>query len=625
MLKKMCGIYGCVGKRLPIELADRCCDRLRHRGPDGRGMWQEDDVTLAHRRLSILDLSQNGSQPMSYADGRYQIIFNGEIYNYIEVKKELKGAGYIFHNETDTEVILAAYCAWGEGCVTHFNGMWAFAIYDRKEKELFLSRDRFGIKPLFYSLEDGVLTFASEMKAIMPCLKTIKINERLVDFFRIFHHYEFKEECLIEGIKRFPAGHNASFKNGVFKIERYWNTLDEWVEIPQRYEEQAEMFRTLFLDACRLRMRSDVSIGTSLSGGVDSSAVLCAMHHIAGNTQDGSYQKDWQHAYVAGFQDSVLDETRYAKMVTDYVGIGSTHINIKNITDERVLYQQAYLLEDLWMNSQIPQMAIYENERLNGTVVSIDGHGADELFGGYSTNMQFALLDTLKEEERYELAQTIREAESMGDDFGGMDKWTKKRIFKTKIRDLYEQMYRRLILKGDYYKHPGFKELDRMTQSLCIETHERILPTLLRNYDRDSMAYGVEIRMPFMDYRIVSFATSLPWSSKIRNGYSKAIIRDALRDMMPYDIAYRKDKKGFNAPIGEWIRDSAAVYLDLVHSARFSESIVVRDPKKIRRELSEFIKKENSDYLADFAKAQRLWLELNMFVWEEAMTKDRVS
>ena len=622
---KMCGIYGCVGKRISRELADQCCDRLRHRGPDGRGVWQEGDVTLAPRRLAIIDLTEGGSQPMSYADGRYWITFNGEIYNYIEIKKELEQTGCRFFSDSDTEVILAAYQTWGEGCVTHFNGMWAFAIYDKEERTLFLSRDRFGVKPLYYALKDGGLIFASEMKAIMPCLDQVKINGEMLRFFRIFHHYEFREDCLIQGIKRFPAGHNAVFKDGQLRVRRYWNTLDHLLDIPTDHGGQVEMFRELFIDACRLRMRSDVPIGTSLSGGLDSSAVLCAMHDIASRGDGEAYQRDWQHAYVAGFKGSVLDETAYAKMVTDHVGIGSTYIDIQDITDEETLYRQAYLLEELWMNTQIPQMAIYENERLDGTVVSIDGHGADELFGGYSFNMQFALLDAPDDGAVRMLAETIREAENIGDDFVDMEAWTRRRIRKTKIRHLCELIYRDLVVKGDYCQHPKFKRMDRLAQSLCVETHEKILPTLLRNYDRDSMASGVEIRMPFMDYRIVAFAMSLPWDSKIRNGCSKAIIRDALCDIMPYDIVYRKDKKGFNAPIGEWIRGSAEVYLDLVNSTRFLESAAVKDHKKIRKGLYDFIKNEDPDYNADFAKAQRLWLELNMFVWEEAMIKNRVS
>lgn len=618
----MCGIYGCIGEKISKETAEYCCRQLYHRGPDGEGIWQEGDVTLAHRRLAIIDLSETGKQPMSFEGGRYWITFNGEIYNYIEIKKELKEKGYLFEGDSDTEVILAAYKEWDDLCVLHFNGMWAFTIYDKLEKKAFMSRDRFGVKPLYYSLTDKRLVFASEMKAIMPCLDKIEINYQMINFFRIFHHYEFKENCLIKGIKRFPAGCNAIYKNGKLLIKRYWNTLDHLTEIPSDYREQAEMFRHLFLDACRLRMRSDVPIGTSLSGGLDSSAVLCAMHNIASAEMESTYQKDWQHAYVAGFDGSVMDETAYAKKVTDFVGIGSTRININNNLDEDMLFKQAYLFEELWMNSQIPQMIVYENERKDGTVVSVDGHGADELFGGYTYNMQFAMLD-VRGEDLFEIAGVIQEAEKYKDDLVDMNRWIKKRIRYVKIRNIYEQMYRRVILKGDYFRHSQFKYLDRMSQSLCIETHERILQTLLRNYDRDSMANGVEIRMPFMDYRIVSFAMSLPWNSKIRNGFSKSIIRDGLKDIMPAEIVYRRDKKGFNAPIGEWIRESAEIYLDLVNSSAFANCTTVKNPKVIRKALIDFVKNKDSDYIADFGTAQRLWLEINMFIWEEAMTKKR--
>lgn len=619
----MCGIFGCIGAKISEEQARFCSDQLYHRGPDGSGLWQEDYTTLAHRRLSIIDLSNAGKQPMTDDSQRYWITFNGEIYNYIEIKNELVGKGHLFHSNSDTEVILAAYKEWGERCVYRFNGMWAFAIYDRNEKKTFLSRDRFGIKPLYYSLNSERLIFASEMKAIMPCLDKIEINLQLIQFYRIFHHYEFKEDCLIKMIKRFPAGCNAIYQNKILKIQRYWNTLDHLVDIPSSYNDQVEMFHNLFLDACQLRMRSDVSIGTSLSGGLDSSAVLCAMHNIASTSKNTLYQNDWQHAYVASFSNSPLNETPYAKKVTDFVGIGSTYINIHNNLDENLLFKQAYLFEELWMNSQIPQMLIYENERKNGTVVSIDGHGADELFGGYTFNMQFALLDAQGPEEISELAQIIREAESINDDLKNMKSWTSRRIQKTKIRKIYEQFYRKIILRGDYCKHQNFKHMDQMSQSLCVETHERVLQTLLRNYDRDSMAHGVEIRMPFMDYRIVSFAMSLPWNSKIRNGYSKAIVRDALQNIMPYDIAYRKDKKGFNAPIGEWIRGSADLYLELVNSSDFANSATIKNPKKIKKALTDFIKNTDQNYLHDFSVAQRLWLEINIFIWEKAMTQSQ--
>lgn len=621
----MCGIFGCIGKKMSTELVNICCDKLTHRGPDGRGIWQKDDVALAHRRLSILDLSENGKQPMSYNAERYWITFNGEIYNYLEIRNDLERLGHKFNSDSDTEVILASYSQWGSECVNRFNGMWAFAIYDQRDHSLFISRDRFGIKPLYYTMQNEAILFASEMKALTPCLEKIEVNQRMIDFFRMFHHYEFKKECLIKGINRFPAGCNGFFKNGNLRIVRYWNTLDHQMEVPADYEEQKEIFRDLFLDACRIRMRSDVPIGTSLSGGLDSSAVICAMSALAQNDSASLFQDDWQHAYVAGFNDSALDETKYAKMVTDYIGIGSTFINIDNILDEDKMLKQAYYLEELWMNSQIPQMQIYANERANGTVVSMDGHGADELFAGYGFNMQFAMLDAISDKDILDVAQIIREAEHIDESIGELDDWKKKRLIKARLRNEYEHLYRSIILRSDYVKHSNFKKLDNLSRSLCVETHDRILPTLLRNYDRDSMSAGVEIRMPFMDYRIVEFAMSIPWSSKMKNGFSKAIVRDSLSDIMPKEIVYRKDKKGFNAPIGEWIRKSSDVYLGIVNDTDFINSSVVRNPQRIKKELTQFIKNPNDSYLADFNRAQRLWLEINMYIWEKAMIKGGVG
>jgi asparagine synthase (glutamine-hydrolysing) len=349
------------------------------------------------------------------------------------------------------------------------------------------------------------------------------------------------------------------------------------------------------------------------------------MNHIAKSDREEEYQSDWQHAYVAGFKDSVLDETKYAKMVTDYLGIGSTFININNSLDETKLLRQAYYLEDLWMNSQIPQMQIYANERASGTVVSIDGHGADELLAGYGFNMKFAFLDAASDEELLEVSDTIMHSIQWDSKIDDTASWRKKRILKAKIRNAYEYIYRKTILRSDYTQHKQFGKLDNLSKSLCVETHDRILPTLLRNYDRASMSSGVEIRMPFMDYRIVSFAQSLPWNSKIRNGYSKAIIRDALSDIMPHDIVYRRDKIGFNAPAGEWLRKDGELYLNIVNESSFLNSSVVRNPRKVKTELEKFIYSDATEYLADMDRAQRLLQVINLFIWEQAMIKGKIN
>lgn len=255
----MCGIFGTVNYRISKEQAKSCLDELIHRGPDGFGIWQEEGVTLGHRRLSILDLSKNGTQPMSYADERYEITYNGEVYNFIEVRRELEALGHKFKSDTDTEVILAAFAQWQEACLDKFNGMWAFAIWDRRDKRLFMSRDRFGVKPLYVADCGGRIIFASEMKAIVPVMDSVKINRSLIELYKKNPHYEMQEECLIEGIKRFPAGHYAWItKDGRIEMNRWWNTLDHIGPVPDSYEEQVEKFREIFLDSCRIRMRSDV-------------------------------------------------------------------------------------------------------------------------------------------------------------------------------------------------------------------------------------------------------------------------------------------------------------------------------------------------------------------------------
>lgn len=242
----MCGIYGVINRKVRREQAMECLDTMIHRGPDGFGLWQEDGVTLGHRRLAILDLSSAGSQPMSYANERYWMTFNGEIYNFIEIREELQHKGYTFRGNSDSEVIMAAYCEWKEKCVDRFNGMWTFAIWDRQEKSLFLSRDRFGVKPLYYTeFPAGGFAFASEMKALLPLLEKVEPNKEMFDRYFADNHYESQPECLIKGIKRFPAGSYAWIRNGKTEITRFWNTLDHLIKVPDTYEEQVEQFREL--------------------------------------------------------------------------------------------------------------------------------------------------------------------------------------------------------------------------------------------------------------------------------------------------------------------------------------------------------------------------------------------
>ncbi len=618
----MCGIYGVVEKKIDRELAIKCLDTMYHRGPDGSGLWQEGGVTLGHRRLSILDLSGAGSQPMSYADGRYELTFNGEIYNFIEIRGELRKKGHTFRGESDSEVILAAFAEWGEKCVERFNGMWTFAVWDAKLGRLFLSRDRFGVKPLFYTeFPGGGMAFASEMKALMPLLDTAEPNKAMFDRYFADNHYENQKECLIRGIWRFPAGHNAWYQNGTLKIERYWNTLDHLVTVPESYGEQVEQFRELFLDAVKLRMRSDVRLGTGLSGGLDSSATICGMSHIAGNVADERANKDWQHAYVACFPGTELDETKYAKAVTDYLGIPHTFLNVDTAVSENDFLQQLYCFEELWGNPQVPMMQLYRSERLDGTTVSLDGHAADELFAGYGFDVVKAYPDASNKAEIDMITTAyLNQNSEEGIPVGSAEfKRQRNRLYRDYMfRYRAKKLLGRADVRSAYASHPNWNRLDNLNKALFVSTHETILPTLLRNYDRDSMASGIEIRMPFLDYRIVQLAFSLGWRSKLHGGWSKSIVRDACAPFMPDEVCYRRTKLGFNAPIADWMRGPYRQFFeDTAASAGFAACELVDDPKKVRQDLQRFL----SGGDGTLHEAADIWNRIQPYLWERAMIK----
>lgn len=619
----MCGIFGAVNVKLSEEKALYCLNQIEHRGPDGYGLWQKEGVTLGHRRLAILDLTDNGKQPMSYANERYWLVFNGEIYNFLEIREELKGKGYSFQSDSDSEVILAAFIEWKEACQDKFNGMWAFAIWDQEEKKLFLSRDRFGIKPLYYAkMPDGGLAFASEMKCISPLFDTVEADMEAFALYRSQVHYENQEKCIIKGISRFPAGCCGWFSDGNITIKRWWNTLDHLVDVPQDYDKQVEMFRELFLDACKLRMRSDVTIGTALSGGLDSSASICAMSHIAKNGGTGRMADDWQHAYVACFPGTNLDESAYAKMVTDYLGIESTFLQVEDTVSLDELYRYVYQFEELYTNMQVPMIKIYEQERKYNTLVSIDGHGADELFGGYSFDIVKALVDAKGSEEANAIVKTYMDMNCDGDVSieSNEFKQTKKQLNRDIVlKQKLKKLLGRPAVRSAYASHPAWKELDNLNKTLFVSTHETILPTLLRNYDRTSMINGIEIRMPFMDYRLVQFAFSIGWKSKVRNGFSKNIIRDAIAPFMPKEIAYRRGKIGFNAPILDWMKGPyKEMFLDMTSSQDYKNSSLLKNPDATRTLLEDVLAGKTG-----FHEASMVWDELQIFMWEQVFIKKR--
>ena len=599
----MCGILGYIGnfekEKLQIGLT-----KISHRGPDGQGVFFHNTTALGHRRLSIIDLSQNAAQPFELLD-RFVITFNGEIYNYIELKKELITQGVQFKSVSDTEVLLQAYIKWGKNFVHKLNGMWAFCIYDKVENTFFLSRDRLGKKPLFYAQLKQGFVFCSEMKGIYPFLDSVSINHNnaLIAINNSFS-YEHTQECLINNISRFPAASYAYFKNNTLSIEHYWKPEEIKTTVPKNYNEQKELFRELFFDACKLRMRSDVTIGTALSGGLDSSAVICTMAHL----NKANNVKTEQRAFVASFPNTALDETKYAKKVANYLNINANFININPLQDLDSIFKKTYLFEELFYAPVIPFEQLYKNIKQNNVTVSIDGHGADELFAGYPFDMNAALIDTLPNLSKFKKVLTA---------INGTTNKSKNTDYTNNLK--YALLNKYPALRG-FSKNANLvsknNNLDYLNSVLFQSTFKTILPTLLRNYDRYSMMNSVEIRMPFLDYRIVEFAFSIPYSSKIKNGFSKAIVRDALADIMPTDIVYRKDKIGFNAPINNWMNTELKVWImDLIHSADFKNSTLI-DTKSVYKSITETVSKKEISFL----EGSQLFNKLTPVIWEKSLS-----
>lgn len=616
----MCGIFGYVG-RLDRGAAEMCLRTLTHRGPDGWGLWQGEGVTLGHRRLSILDLSENGKQPMSYADGRYWITFNGEIYNFLEIRGELQALGHVFRSESDTEVILAAYLRWGEACQTRFNGMWAFAIWDTLEQTLFLSRDRFGKKPLFYAkLPNGDLAFASEMKALLPLLPNAQPDRALIRgmTLRSSFAYEATEQCLITGIRRFGAGHCGRYAGGRLQSRRWWNTLDHLPEVPSRYEEQVELLRELLLDACRLRMRSDVTIGTALSGGLDSSTIFSMLAHINREHHgEARLSRDWQHAFVASFPGTPLDEAAFAQQVARHAGIDATVLPVDPSRHIDQLRRMLYLYEDLTVTSPMPFVALYGQIKKAGVTVTLDGHAADELFGGYSNDWGYALMDAGTDLEQVNRVLDVYDG---GIPEGSAQFRRPSNRLGSYARRLASALAKHAFgmhtnLGPEYTSHPRWKQMDHLSRALFWQTHAFVLPTILRSYDRYGMANSVEIRMPFLDWRVATLAFALPWHSKIRGGFSKAIIRDAAAPYMPHEIAYRRTKIGFNSPIVDWMRGPLrGFFQDTLNSQAFKQCDLVRPTQATK-----LVEHVLNDPNATFKSGEAAWWSVLPYLWHDAL------
>lgn len=652
----MCGIVGLWvvnGPRPAHGRFDAFVDSLAHRGPDGRGVWfgDENRLALGHRRLAIIDPSPQSNQPMLDDSGRYAIVFNGEIYNFIELRQELMALGHRFRTDGDTEVILAAYRQWGEDCQLHFNGMWAFAIWDARERRLFLSRDRFGVKPLHYFWDGERFAFASEMKAFLQAegyhyaLDEGAVAQALADYTGL----EATERCLLQGIQRLIGGYCMTIDaDGRLKKRRWWRTLDHLPEVPQNHEDRVAELRDLLVDATRIRLRSDVSLGTALSGGLDSSSVLACGFEAGLHEGAERLPKSWRTAFIADFPGTVQDETGYAVEMANHAGAETSlvRINPKDALDN--LPEILFSLEEVY---DIPAALwlTYRAMRQQGIVVSMDGHGGDEIFAGYHHYPVLAYQDAMRSGRlamAKKMADTHGALHAPGIDFqrlsvqGNIIDYGVRRsrrflaagtgLVKKTVRNAgLMPVARRLaalagispqaagaggagsgwlaaaveerhmpVLEADLADLPYS---DSVTRQLYIDFHATTLPTILRNFDRMSMASGVEIRAPFMDYRVACFGHALPWREKLDGRYSKAILRKSMQGLIPDNIRLRRDKLGFVFPMTDWAREHMQTFImDHLTSQEFRQSSIWNG-KQISNDV------ENSFAENDMVKVRHAW------------------
>jgi len=549
----MCGICGFYGspdsKKDQQALLDRMNETQKHRGPDDRGTFLEGPAGLGHVRLSIIDLSSAGHQPMLYGD-RYAMVFNGEIYNYIEIRDELIREGYAFHTNTDSEVILAAYDRWGEECLTRFNGFWSIVIYDRVTEELFLSRDRFGVKPLYYTNLPGYFVFASEIKTLLQDGRIRReANDAVIFDYLVNGFVDCTEETFFEGVYRLPAGCCMRIDaQGRQQIHRYYE-LPYYEQLTGEVNYQTVLkFRDLFRDSVKLRLRADVPVGSCLSGGLDSSSIVCESSRQLREQNAGTEQKTFSSCYRGDpnderiFIDSVVAKTGVKAYFT-YPDGDTLFSDL-----DHLIYTQD---EPFVSTSMYASYCVMKLAHENGVTVLLDGQGADEMLCGYR-KARFYYIKRLLSARRFGLAAKeifyylpyIRKGKNV-----------------SLLADL--NMFRQFLGRsgsGDIrhrYLEPSFakRELNNSyadnERFLLNDFDSIVLPALLRYVDRNSMAFSIEDRLPFLDYRLVEYAMSLPLNAKISDGYSKAVMRMALD--MPEVIRNRRDKLGFYTPENSWI------------------------------------------------------------------------
>lgn len=575
----MCGIAGCFGinKGIDKEIFEKAVDLVEYRGPNDRGTYYNDNIALGQRRLSIIDTSIDGHQPFMYLN-RYIIVFNGEIYNYIELREDLIKQGYQFRSQTDTEVLVALYDCYGEQCLTMCNGMWAFIIYDIQKDECFISRDRFGVKPLYYYHDDNQTVFGSEIKQVITILgksyKPKANRQRLLEFL-MYDDIDYTDETLFDKIKQVMPGHFMLYHQGSLKDSEYYN-LDERVKLSKKalgsYDQECAKYAETFRNSVEIRLRSDVPVGYFLSGGLDSSAIVCQADKIC---KDRAYSENKDSITPITISscstDSEYDEQEYADSVINQTKATAYKLypvldNIFDELDDMVWHAD----EPFASTSSYASWNVCRTAKEKGLTVILDGQGADEQLAGYSNFYSVLFVDLIKKFRFIKLSRELKAYKGLR---ASTEKYVsykdivtipllsalmpnfirnKVRVYinkKNQNKPFSIEDYKRTLSKRNIYSF-------RNAQQFTLDSMKNGLRTQLHYDDRESMSFSLETRLPFLDYRLVEQVCAMPITYKIRNGMTKAVARDALKNVIPDKIRNRSSKLGYVTPEDKWMNEN---------------------------------------------------------------------
>lgn len=562
----MCGIVGVISKQIPSASAIQSMNNtLIHRGPDGEGYllggthkpeitppeWDLVDspvpFAFGHRRLAILDLSELGHQPMCYRD-RYWIVYNGEVYNHVELREELEALGHTFRSQTDTEIIMASYDAWGVDCLNRFNGMWAFVLYDSETEEVFISRDRFGIKPLYYYQDEQNFIFGSEIKALLKHPAVTK--EPNIEYCKLFLKEGSKDhlrETAFEDIYRFKC---ASFlKCRIEELFRPFTETAFWSIQPnlsnepydeEKASEYAERYYNLLADAVRLRLRADVKVGSALSGGLDSSSIAYLVNQHLKAVGCECQHETFSSVYRTPGSE-YCDESRYIDKMAQFLDVRSNTIEpkVEDIVEEH--RKCVYYLDTPVMNSLMSNWYVYKLAKARGATVTLDGQGADEQLAGYLEYL-------LNYFSAVPLGTLIQEAPLYRQIPNASLLIAHGSILNLSRRLLGERLS--LSILGRLGKNFNYTPVNQsLSDALTLS-----LGTLFHWGDRGSMASSIESRMPFMDHRLVEFLATVPAAYKLHGGWTKYLARKAFDGKLPDSICWRRDKVAWSVPDEFWFQ-----------------------------------------------------------------------